>query len=105
MLHHNRYGLVFKTSLFGQPAVFSCDAEVNRFILKEEGDLFQIGYPEAVRKIFGGESIDAFRGATQKFIRRFCFAFFGLQNLKEVLLPELESAVRECLATWATKPS
>ncbi|CAM0908064.1 unnamed protein product [Alopecurus aequalis] len=104
-LRMRRHGPVFKTSLFGQPAVFSCDAEVNRYILKEEGYLFQIGYPEAVRKIFGGESIDAFRGATQKFIRRFCFTLFGLQNLKEGLLPELESAVRECLATWATKPS
>ncbi|CAM0908067.1 unnamed protein product [Alopecurus aequalis] len=104
-LRMRRYGPVFKTSLFGQPTVFSYDVEVNRFILKEEGDLFQIGYPEAVRKIFGGDSIDAFRGATQKFIRRFCFTLFGLQNLKEVLLPELESAVRECLTTWATKPS
>lgn len=104
-LRMRRYGPVFKTSLFGQPAVFTCDAEVNRFILKEEGNVFQIGYPEAVRKIFGGKSIDAFRGATQKFIRRFCFTLFGLENLKEVLLPELEGAVRECLATWATKPS
>ncbi|KAM0863914.1 hypothetical protein ACQ4PT_044276 [Festuca glaucescens] len=66
-LRMRRYGPVFKTSLFGQPAVFTCDAE--------------------------------------KFIRRFCFTLFGLENLKEVLLPELEGAVRECLATWATKPS
>jgi hypothetical protein len=67
--------------------------------------VFQIGYPEAVRKILCGSIIDAFRGASQKFIRRFCFGFFSLENLKEVLLPELEAAVRDCLATWATKSS
>ncbi|CAM0908051.1 unnamed protein product [Alopecurus aequalis] len=104
-LRMRRYGNVFKTSLFGQPAVFSCDAEVSRYILKEEGHLFELGYPVALRKIFGEKGIDAFNGATHKFIRRICFTLFGLQNLKEVLLPELERAIRDCLMTWAAKPS
>ncbi|KAF7061716.1 hypothetical protein CFC21_068390 [Triticum aestivum] len=100
-----RYGPVFKTSLLGQAAVVSTDAEVNRFILQQEGTLFRVGYPRALTKIFGEESIEAFHGTIHKFIRRCAFMLFGLQSLKEVLLPEMESAVRERLAAWATMPS
>lgn len=100
-----RYGPVFKTSVLGQPAVVSTDAAVNRYILQQEGGLFRVGYPAALNKIFGEKSIQAFEGATHKFIRRAAFSMFGLENLKESLLPEMESAVRERLAYWATKPS
>ncbi|KAF7069502.1 hypothetical protein CFC21_075124 [Triticum aestivum] len=100
-----RYGPVFKTSLLGQPAVISTDAEVNRFVFQHEETLFSIGYPWAVTKIFGEKSIEAAHGTIHKFVRRCAFALFGLQNLKEVLLPEMEGAVRERLAAWATKPS
>ena len=100
-----RYGPVFKTSLLGQPVVISTDAEVNRFVFQHEDTLFSIGYPWAVTKIFGEKSIEAAHGTIHKFVRRCAFTLFGLQNLKEVLLPEMEGAVRERLAAWATKPS
>ena len=94
-----RYGPVFKTSLLGQPAVISTDAEANRFILQQEGTMFRLGYPRALTKIFGEKSIEAFHGTIHKFIRRCAYMLFGLQTLKETLLPEMEAAV------WAAMPS
>lgn len=104
-LRVKRYGPVFKTSLLGEPAVISCDAEVNRFILRQEEHVFRMGFPEAVIKIFGKESMEAFQGTTHKFMRGCAVKFFGLEKLKEVLLPELQTALRDRLAVWATKPS
>ncbi|KAF7045190.1 hypothetical protein CFC21_054323 [Triticum aestivum] len=104
-LRMKRYGPVFKTSLLGQPAVISTDAEVNRFVFQHEDTLFTIGYPWVVTKIFGEKSIQAFHGTIHKFVQRCTFTLLGLQSLREVLLPEMEGAVREGLAAWATKPS
>uniref|UniRef100_A0A8R7P8R8 Uncharacterized protein n=1 Tax=Triticum urartu TaxID=4572 RepID=A0A8R7P8R8_TRIUA len=104
-LRMKRYGPVFKTSLLGQPAVISTDAEANRFILQQEGTMFILGYPRALTKIFGEKSIEAFHGTIHKFIRRCAYMLFGLQTLKAMLLPEMEAAVRERLAAWAAMPS
>ncbi|XBI86033.1 hypothetical protein VPH35_094059 [Triticum aestivum] len=104
-LRMKRYGPVFKTSLLGQPVVISTDAEVNRFVFQHEDTLFSIGYPWVVTKIFGEKSIQAFHGSIHKFVRRCTFTLLGLQSLREVLLPEMEGAVRERLAAWATMPS
>ncbi|XBH59217.1 hypothetical protein VPH35_080509 [Triticum aestivum] len=103
-LRMKRYGPIFKTSLLGQRVVISTDAEMNRFILQQD-TLFRIWFPRALAKIFGEESLEAYHGKTHKFIRRCAHTLLGVQTLKDVLLPEMEAAVRERLAAWATKPS
>ncbi|CAO2202118.1 unnamed protein product [Urochloa humidicola] len=40
-----------------------------------------------------------------KFIWNFASKLFGVENLKEVLLGELEDAIRQGFAAWAAKPS
>ncbi|KAF7062701.1 LOW QUALITY PROTEIN: hypothetical protein CFC21_069276 [Triticum aestivum] len=99
-----RYGPIFKTSLLGQRVVISTNPEMNRFILQQEDTLFRIWFPRAL-KIFGEKSLEAFHGKTHKFIRRCAHTLLGIQTLKDVLLPEMEAALRERLAAWATKPS
>ncbi|XP_066161250.1 cytochrome P450 87A3-like isoform X2 [Oryza sativa Japonica Group] len=100
-----RYGPIFKTSLVGQPLVISLDPEVNRFVFQQEGKLFRSWYPETTNTIFGKKSLTTYSGAVNKFVRSFASKLFGPTNLKESLLPELESAVRESFATWVMNPS
>lgn len=100
-----RYGPIFKTSLVGQPLVISLDPEVNRFVFQQEGKLFRSWYPETTNTIFGKKSLTTYSGAVNKFVRSFASKLFGPANLKELLLPELERAVRESFATWAMNPS
>ncbi|XP_015695026.2 cytochrome P450 87A3-like [Oryza brachyantha] len=100
-----RYGPLFKTSLVGQPLVISLDPEVNRFVFQQEGKLFRSWYPETANRIFGKRSLTTYSGAFHRFIRSVSARLFGPENLKESLLPELESSMRESFASWATQPS
>uniref|UniRef100_A0A0D9XR05 Cytochrome P450 n=1 Tax=Leersia perrieri TaxID=77586 RepID=A0A0D9XR05_9ORYZ len=100
-----RYGPIFKTNLVGQPLVVSLDPDMNRFIFQQEGKLFQSWYPETTNAIFGKKSITTNSGAVHKFVRSFASKLFGTTNLKESLLPELETTMRENLITWAREPS
>ena len=100
-----RYGPVFKTSLVGHPLIVSLDPEFNRFIFQQEGKLFRIWYPDAGISIIGKKSIITFTGAAHKFIRSFTSKLFGLENLKEALIQELEDTMEQGFATWAAKPS
>ncbi|KAL6652201.1 hypothetical protein ACP70R_011126 [Stipagrostis hirtigluma subsp. patula] len=104
-LRMKRYGSVFKTNLVGQPLVVSADPEVNRFIFQQEGKLFRSWYPETANIIIGKKSIDEFNGAVQKFVRTFASRLFGLEYLKQELLPELENAMNDSLAEWASRPN
>jgi hypothetical protein len=85
--------------------VISADPEVNRFIFQQEGKLFRSWYPETANIIIGKKTIDEFSGAAQKCIRTFISRLFGLEYLKQELLPELENYMRDSFAEWATKPS
>ncbi|CAI8583416.1 unnamed protein product [Vicia faba] len=47
----NRYGSIFTTHIFGEPTVFSADPETNRFILMNEGKLFECSYPGSISNL------------------------------------------------------
>ena len=96
---------MFKTSLVGQPVVVSMDAEVNRFIFQQEGKLFRSWYPDTTNNIFGKDSIASYDGSVHKYVRSFSSRLFGLESLRDVLLPEMDRNVAQSLAVWATKPS
>lgn len=101
----HRYGPVFKTSLVGHPLIVSLDPEFNQFIFQQQGKLFRIWYPNAGSDIIGKKSIITFTGAVHKFIRSFSSKLFGLENLKEALIQELEDTMKQGFAAWAAKPS
>lgn len=100
-----RYGPLFKTSLVGQPVIVSLDPDVNRFIFQQEGKLFQSWYPEASNNIFGKKNFVKYNLNIHKFIRNFASKLFGVENLREVLLGDLEDAITQGLAAWAAQPS
>lgn len=66
--------------------------------------MFRSWYPETANNIFGKKSLTTYNGIVHKFIRSFASKLFGLENLKESLLPELENSMRESFASWASKP-
>ncbi|KAL6868167.1 hypothetical protein ACP4OV_015012 [Aristida adscensionis] len=100
-----RYGPLFKTNLVGQPFVVSMDPEFNRFVFQQEGRLFRQWLPETGNKIFGKKSVTTQSGATHKFLRSTASKILGHENLKEVLIRELEDAMNQGFEAWAAKPS
>lgn len=61
---HQKYGHIFKTSLFGQPTLFLQGADGNRFILGHENEYFQISWPTSVEKLLGPLSLALQTGHT-----------------------------------------
>lgn len=54
---HERYGLVFKTHLFGRPTVVMSGAEANRFVLTNENKYFSVSWPLSTRMLLGSGSL------------------------------------------------
>ncbi|KAL1197011.1 3beta,22alpha-dihydroxysteroid 3-dehydrogenase [Cardamine amara subsp. amara] len=61
-----RYGPVFMTHLFGEPTVFSADPETNRFVLQNEGKLFECSYPASICNLLGKHSLLLMKGSLHK---------------------------------------
>ncbi|GFQ08642.1 cytochrome p450 90a1, partial [Phtheirospermum japonicum] len=62
----SRYGTVFTTHVFGEPTVFSADPDANRFILQNEGRLFESSYPGSICNLLGRHSLLLMRGSLHR---------------------------------------
>ncbi|XP_068639497.1 cytochrome P450 87A3-like [Aristolochia californica] len=101
----DRYGPVFKTSVVGQPFIVSADEDLNRFIFQQEGRLFESWWPRAVMDTFGQQNVGHMHGVMYKYLKSLILSLFGVESLKETLLPETNLFVRRTLHEWVTKPS
>eukprot|EP00257_Ricinus_communis_P026960 XP_025014374.1 uncharacterized protein LOC8277841 [Ricinus communis] len=105
-----RFGPVFKTSLAGRPVVVSSDADFSHFILQQEGKLVELWYMDSFAKLLGQygslqEGSTNVIGAFHKNIKKLISDYFGPENLKEKLLPELEEMANQTLSTWSCQDS
>lgn len=96
-----RYGPVFKTSLVGRPIVISTDPELNHFVFQQEGRLFQSWYPDTFKEIFGKENVGELHGSMYKCLKTLILRLLGPENLKEVMLQDMEKLAHERLREWS----
>ncbi|KAL1810690.1 hypothetical protein ACET3Z_020755 [Daucus carota] len=61
-----RYGKIFSCNLLGKRAVVSADPSFNRFIMQNEGKLFQSSYPKSFRNLVGINGVINAQGEQQK---------------------------------------
>lgn len=54
---HQKYGSIFKTSLFGQPTIMIKGTEANRFVLTNENKYFIVNWPDSTRILLGSLSL------------------------------------------------
>ncbi|XP_075518000.1 cytochrome P450 87A3-like isoform X1 [Primulina tabacum] len=97
-----RYGPIFKTSLVGRPVIVSTDADLNNFIFKQEGKLFQSWYPDTFTEIFGRQNVGSMHGFMYKYLKNMVLNLFGQESLKKMLL-EVELASNSNLKSWSEK--
>ncbi|KAI3881774.1 hypothetical protein MKW92_025935 [Papaver armeniacum] len=101
-----RYGPVFKTSLVRQSVIVSTDPEVNFLIMsQQEGQLFEMSYPNSFTKIFGQQSLLSLHGSAHKYIRNMVLSLVGPESLKQKLLPHVIQGVQRNLSFWANLDS
>lgn len=98
--HIARYGKIYRSSLFGDRTVVSADAGLNRYILQNEGRLFECSYPRSIGGILGKWSMLVLVGDPHREMRAISLNFLSSVRLRAVLLPEVERHTLLVLRDW-----
>ncbi|KAI4993496.1 cytochrome P450 90B2 [Hordeum vulgare subsp. vulgare] len=103
--HIARYGKIYRSSLFGERTVVSADAGLNRYILQNEGRLFECSYPRSIGGILGKWSMLVLVGDPHREMRSISLNFLSSLRLRAVLLPEVERHTLLVLRDWLPSSS
>ncbi|KAI8532117.1 hypothetical protein RHMOL_Rhmol11G0188500 [Rhododendron molle] len=96
-----RYGPIFRTSVVGRPVVMSTDPKFNHYIITEEGKSVELWYLDTFSKMLPIYGV----GSIQKYIRNIALSHFGVESIRERLLPQVEQIVQKTLRSWSTQQS
>lgn len=99
----SRYGPIFTTHVFGEPTVFSADPETNRFILLNEGKLFDCSYPGSISNLLGKHSLLLMKGALHKRMHSLTISFANSAIIKDHLLVDIDRLIRLNLDSWTER--
>ncbi|XP_072957430.1 abietadienol/abietadienal oxidase [Typha angustifolia] len=76
-----RYGKIFTCNLFRRQAVVSADPMFNRFIMQNEGKLFQSCYPKSFRDLVGMNGVIVSQGEQQRKLHGIATSMVKLEKL------------------------
>ncbi|XP_061376585.1 3beta,22alpha-dihydroxysteroid 3-dehydrogenase isoform X1 [Gastrolobium bilobum] len=99
----NRYGPIFTTHVFGEPTVFSAEPETNRFILLNEGKLFDCSYPGSISNLLGKHSLLLMKGSLHKRMHSLTMSFANSSIIKDHLLVDIDRLIRLNLDSWTDR--
>ncbi|XP_010558250.1 PREDICTED: cytochrome P450 90B1 isoform X2 [Tarenaya hassleriana] len=101
MQHHvSRYGKIYRSNLFGERTIVSADAGLNRFILQNEGKLFECSYPRSIGGILGKWSMLVLVGDMHRDMRSISLNFMSHARLRTHLMKEVERHTLFVLDSW-----
>jgi len=95
-----RFGPIFKTNLVGKDLIVSLDPDINHYVLQQEEKAFHIWFPESFMRLLGEENIAKVYGSLHKNTRNMIRRVFGPENLRLVLLHDMQGAVEKTLSSW-----
>ncbi|KAH9608903.1 hypothetical protein KSS87_007834 [Heliosperma pusillum] len=98
-----RYGPIFKTHVFGEPTIFSVDPDVNRFILQNEGRLFESSNPASVSNLLGRHSLVVMKGSLHKRMHFLTLSFSNDAIIRDHLLVDIDRLVRFFMDSWSDR--
>ncbi|XP_022892066.1 abietadienol/abietadienal oxidase isoform X2 [Olea europaea var. sylvestris] len=90
-----RFGKIFSCSLFGKQAVVSADPMFNRFVMQNEGKLFQSCYPKSFRDLVGKNGVITVQGEHQRKLHSIASNLMRLDKLKSQFLHDIQIVMRE----------
>ncbi|XP_077247189.1 cytochrome P450 superfamily protein [Tasmannia lanceolata] len=92
-----RFGRIFSCRLFGKQAVVSADPTFNRFIMQNEGKLFQSCYPKSFRDLVGKSGLITLQGEQQKKLHGIAVNMMRLEKLKFHFLNDIHTVMLQTL--------
>lgn len=96
----SKYGSLFTTHVFGEPTVFSTDPQTNRFVLQNEGKLFESSYPSSISNLLGRKSLLLMKGTFHKRMHSLVTSFANSSIIRDHLLVDIDRLIRFNLHTW-----
>lgn len=96
----SKYGSVFTTHVFGEPTVFSADPDINRFILQNEGRIFESSYPGSISNLLGRHSLLLMKGSLHKRMHSLTMSFANSTIIRDHLLVDIDRLVRLNMDAW-----
>ncbi|KAL7229148.1 hypothetical protein ACSBR2_007781 [Camellia fascicularis] len=99
----SRFGPIFTTHVFGEPTVFSADPETNRFILQNEGKLFESSYPGSISNLLGRHSLLLMKGSLHKRMHSLTMSFANSSIIRDHLMLDIDRLVRLNLESWTDR--
>ncbi|CAM8956839.1 unnamed protein product [Rhodiola kirilowii] len=94
------YGKVFKTHILGFPIIVSTDAEVNKVILQNQGNVFAPNYPKSITKLLGESSVLQMEGFRHKKFHTIIASFLKSPHLKSSITNVIQQSVIQSLSAW-----
>ncbi|GLJ21168.1 hypothetical protein SUGI_0387320 [Cryptomeria japonica] len=102
--HENKYGPVFRTNLFGRARmVISVDPEFNRYVLQNEGRLFQANYPLSFKNLVGKYGILNVHGDLQRKLHASAANLLKHENLISGFMDDLQNVFTAAMERWQNK--
>ncbi|KAL9663577.1 hypothetical protein QQ045_018966 [Rhodiola kirilowii] len=95
------YGKVFKTHILGFPIIVSTDAEVNKVILQNQGNVFVPNYPKSITELLGKSSILQMNGSRHKKVHSIIASFLNSPHFKSRITSVIENSVICSLSSWS----
>lgn len=95
-----RFGKIFSCSLFGKWAVVSADPSFNRFVMQNEGKLFQSSYPKSFRDLVGKNGVITVQGDQQRKLHAIASNMMRLDKLKFHFLKDIQVVMHQSLANF-----
>ncbi|PON37549.1 Cytochrome P450 [Parasponia andersonii] len=96
----NKFGSIFTTHVFGEPTVFSAEPETNRFILQNEGKLFECSYPSSISNLLGKHSLLLMKGSLHKRMHSLTMSFANSSIIRDHLLDDIDRLIRLNMESW-----
>lgn len=92
-----RYGNIFSCNLFGKRAVVSADPDFNRFVMQNEGKLFQSSYPKSFRDLVGKNGVITTQGEQQRKLHSIASNMMRVEKLKFHFLQDIQRVINQTL--------
>lgn len=94
----DRFGNIFSCSLFGKWAVVSADPAFNRFVMQNEGKLFQSSYPKSFRDLVGKNGVITAQGDQQRKLHSIATNMMRLDKLKFHFLQDIQIVIKQIMS-------
>ncbi|KMZ72925.1 hypothetical protein ZOSMA_157G00010 [Zostera marina] len=92
-----RYGKIYRSHLFGAPAIVSADPDMNRFVLQNEGKLFEANYPKTMGDVLGKWAMLLVNGDMHKTLRSIAVNSTNPVRIRSHILSDLDFHVQKLL--------